>query len=143
MRKWIVGAAAVGALALVGKALTTRRRVWTVARSQIGYILELTDVPMWALLVEDVGDRLPCLHPKADWWFKIGPKRLGTYDDGDPIHSLGGLLGDLCELHMKPVFKTERRIYRKLVDHDVARRLQPAWVEEADDLLGKPDGTPV
>lgn len=139
----LLGAVAVvGSLALAAAALRTRKNIWTVSHSLGGFAVQLTEVPAWAELAEDALDVLPCIHPRWDWLFKVGSRRFGTYDDGDPLHTLGGALMSFCDARHSVAFRVEKNVGKVPLTREQALAICPEWVEQCDDIFGDEDERP-
>lgn len=124
--------AAAGGLALTVATLRTPKKVWTVDHGKKGFGLVLMEVPLWAELLQDAMEALPCIHPKRDWWFKIGSTRWGSYDDGDPIYTLGGTLVKACDFKSFIADPFRRDVAKLPIDRDTALKVDAEWVAQCD-----------
>ena len=128
--------AAVGSLAVAAAVVKKNKKMWTISYGKDGFALQLSETPLWAELSEDALEVLPCLHPNWEWMYKIGPKRFGVYDDGDPIRSLGGALHDVCNWRQSIAWRVSREFDRVPISREAAQKIDPDWVRECDRIFG-------
>lgn len=101
-------------------------------------------MPLWAVLAEDTVEALPCIHNAPEWTFKVGPRRFGTYKDGtgEPIHSLGNLLLNMCWARLNITWRAGKRITSIPLAHDQAVVIDADWVARCDAIMGDDDDRP-
>ncbi len=132
-RLLVIGAVS---LAVMAVAAARKQRVWTISHGKTGYAVELTRVPTWALLAEDILELFPCAHARHNWMWRAG---FGRDDDGEPRWTLGTLLMRVCEARHSIVNRVEASAARVPVDRDVAQRIEPEWVAECDKIFADDD----
>lgn len=132
------------ALYALGVALTRRERLWTVSHGKRGFALELREVPTWATVLENALAALPCTCSAPEWTWKVGPRRFGVHDDGsgDPVHSLGSLLVELCQQRASISWRAEKHVARVGVTREQAMEVDAHWVAQCDEIFDAEEPNP-
>jgi hypothetical protein len=123
----------IGAGVLAVYALSERKQVWEVSHGMHGSTVHLCRAPAWAILLEDALQGLPCVHPQAEWTWRVG---FGPRADGLPAYSVEAALVRLCSSRHAVVRRLEEHLAQVSVDAATAAKISPRGQRNARRVFG-------